>query len=192
MTRHAPHASGARLTRWPRVDHLLPTWEKHMRCQNAITVRGTLADVLAVAVPVQRWPMLFPHVRWVRVIGRRGHTTILQIAARGGVFPVRWTSEQTVFPDTHRIVSRHVKGLTAGMSHEWRVVQEAETVHITVSHQWPLDWLLIGPAFAALACQWLVVPITSATLTRLRHLVESGQAAALQRLEAATSDGPWA
>jgi hypothetical protein len=153
-----------------------------MHCVTRATIPGTLADVLAVATPVERWALLLPNYQWVRYHGRSGQGTIVQFAAWRGPLPVRWTAEQIVFPEEGRIVYRHLRGLTSGLWSEWRLVQTADAVEVTVSHGWQPSVPIAGAAFAALACALWVAPLTAVTLAGLARVVRSGQAAALRRL----------
>ena len=156
-----------------------------MHDEHRMAVRGSIADVLAVVARVERWPLLFRHYRRGRVMGRYGEGTIFQIAVWHGFIPIQWTSEQMVFPDEGRIVHRHLRGITTGLRTEWRLVQQDEQVHITVSHDWQHGWPVIGPPIASVIGALVVRPITERTLDQVRHQVESGQAAALRRLDAA-------
>lgn len=153
-----------------------------MHCVIRATIPGTLADVLAVATPVERWALLLPNYQWVRYHGRSGQGTVIQFAAWRGLLPVRWTAEQIVFAGEGRIVYRHLRGLTSGMWSEWRLTQAAGAVDVTVSHSWQPSWPVIGEVFASLACSLWVAPLTAATLAGLTRVVRSGQAAALRRL----------
>ena len=154
-----------------------------MRCESQATIQGSMADVLAVAVPVERWSLLMPHIHWVRVIGRQGAVTIVQMTARRGPFRAGWTAEQTVTPAEGRIVFRHLRGPTRGLRTECRLTQAGEAVTIAVRHEWQPDWPLIGPAAAGLLCALLVRPLTEQTLASLGRVVTSGRAAALRRLD---------
>src|SRR5262249_49943880 len=83
-----------------------------MEGTNTIRVRATAARMFALAAQVERWPALLPHYRRVRVLGRRGARTWLDMAARRGPIPVRWQAVQEVYPASQLITYRHVGGVT--------------------------------------------------------------------------------
>jgi hypothetical protein len=158
-----------------------------MRCETHATIAGELDDVLAVALPAERWALLLPSYQWVRYHGRSGQGTALQFAARLGVLPLRWTAEQIAFPDEGRIVYRHLRGLASGMWSEWRLTQAGDAVEVTVRHRWQPNPPIIGEAFARLVAVLWVRPLTQATLDGIARQVQDGHAAALRRLNQATS-----
>lgn len=160
-----------------------------MQCESRAAIRGSMADVLAVAVPVERWSLLMPHYPWVRIIGRHGAATVVQFTAWRGPLRLRWTAEQTADPAAGRIVYRHLRGPTRGLRTEWHLEPDGAAVRVSVRHAWQPGWFLVGPAAAALLCSLLVRPLTQRTLAELERIVISGRAAALRRLDAATTGG---
>ena len=162
-----------------------------MRCENRASIPGALADVMAVATPVERWALLLPaSYQWVRYHGRGGGGAVFQFAAWRGPLPVRWTAEQIVFPEERRIVYRHVRGLTSGLWSEWRFAPAGDRVEVTVCHEWRHPLPVVGEPLAALIGALWVRPLTQATLTGLATQVRSGRAAALRRLNEAQAGSP--
>jgi len=60
-----------------------------------------------------------PHYRWVRVLAEDGPVRTVEMAARHGVVPLRWTAEQRNDPARPHIAFHHVAGPTRGMDVEW-------------------------------------------------------------------------
>jgi hypothetical protein len=157
-----------------------------MRCENRASIPGSLADIMAVATPVERWALLLPaSYQWVRYHGRGGGGAVFQFAAWRGPLPVRWTAEQIVFPDERRIVYRHLRGLTSGLWSEWRFAPVGESVEVSVCHEWRHPLPVVGEPLALLVGALWVRPLTQATLAGLADAVRSGRAAALRRLNEA-------
>lgn len=140
---------------------------------------------MAVAAPIERWALILPTFPWIRFIGRYGRGTFVQVTARRWGLPIRWSAEHIVFAEEPRIVHRHLRGFTNGLWSECRIVVDGELVHLTLTHDWQPNWPLFGPHVARLVYRWLVLPIGEQTLRGVATYVESGRAAALQRLEAA-------
>ena len=74
-----------------------------------------------------------------------------------------------------RIVYRHIRGITAGMDVEWRIVPADEGTEVTIVHEWKGPaWPLVGRPAAA----WVIGPvfihgIASRTLAGIGWAVEN-------------------
>jgi aromatase len=115
-----------------------------MYCANTIRVGAPRERMFALAADVERWPVLLPHYRWVRVLRRAGAWTYLDMAARRGVVPVRWQAVQGVFPAAGLITYRHVGGVTRGMRVVWQMVQDGGQTEVTIRHALAADWPLVS------------------------------------------------
>lgn len=62
---------------------------------------------------------MLPHYRWVRVLSENGPARTVEMAARHGVIPLRWTAEQVNDPVRPHIAFHHVAGPARGMDVEW-------------------------------------------------------------------------
>src|SRR5215212_6351625 len=115
-----------------------------MYCANTIRVRAAMDIVFALAAAVERWPILLPHYRSVRVLRRAGSRTWLAMAARRGAIPVRWQAVQTVLPAARLITYEHVGGITRGMRVVWQFVPAETSVEVTIRHRFAPRWPLVG------------------------------------------------
>src|SRR4051794_3767369 len=115
-----------------------------MYCANTIRVEADPERVFALGAAVEDWPALLPHYRTVRVLGRTGARTWLEMAARRGRLPVRWWAVQEVFPASYLITYRHVGGFTRGMRVVWQFVPENAAVEVTIRHAFRPAWPLLG------------------------------------------------
>lgn len=119
-----------------------------MHTQNQITIQAPVTRVFAAAASVERWPELLPHYRWVRVEPWHQGVRRAEMCARWGAFPVRWTAEQSLDPEGHRIRFRHVRGPSRGMEVEWQLTPTAEGTDVRIVHDLSLSWPLIGQFYA--------------------------------------------
>jgi ribosome-associated toxin RatA of RatAB toxin-antitoxin module len=145
-----------------------------MYCANTIRVAASPERVFALAADVERWPALLPHYRWVRVLGRDGARTWLDMAARRGRIPVRWQAVQEVFPAAHLVTYRHIGGITRGMRVVWQLVPEDSHVEVTIRHRFDPPW----PGLAGWPAQqvvggYFVGHIAGQTLRHLRAHAEA-------------------
>lgn len=149
-----------------------------MHTENEILIRADAAEVYRLAAPVERWPEILPHYRWVRVLEDDGEgRRLVEMAARRSGIPVRWRAEQRLFPGEPRITFRHVGGVTKGMEVEWAFAPGEDGVLVSILHDLPrlVGWPLIG----GLAAERIVGPffvsnIAGKTLRRIKELAEAG------------------
>jgi ribosome-associated toxin RatA of RatAB toxin-antitoxin module len=148
-----------------------------MHTENGIEIRGDIKRIFQVAAQVDKWPDILPHYRWVRVLQRKRRRTTVEMAARRGRIPVRWTAVQEVFP-YERITYKHIKGFTTGMDVTWSFKPGQERVGVVITHDFSLSWPLLGDFVSRYIVGALFVkPIASRTLQHLKQNVESGQIA---------------
>lgn len=147
-----------------------------MHSVTGIRIRGSVDEVFHYAARVEEWPRLLPHYRGVRVIEARGLERIVEMKARRSGIPLWWWARQVLVPTERRIRYTHLRGITRGMEVEWRMASEPDgSVAVTIVHDLDLRWPIIGRQFA----RWIIGPLfveptASATLGRIKRLVETG------------------
>ena len=146
-----------------------------MHTENTIFIQADTETIYRLAAPVERWPEILPHYRWVRVLEDDGEgRRLVEMAARRDWFPVRWRAEQRLFPDVHRITFRHVGGITKGMDVEWAFAPGKDGVQVSILHDLRLWWPLIGGLVAdRIIGPLFVADIAGKTLRRIKELAEA-------------------
>lgn len=151
-----------------------------MHTKNEILIRAETAEVYGLAAPVERWPEILPHYRWVRVLEDDGEgRRVVEMAALRNFIPVRWRAEQLLFPEVPRIVFRHVGGVTKGMEVEWVFApQDDGVVRVSILHDLErglAGWPLVGGVVAdRVVGSFFVSNIAGKTLGRIKELAEAG------------------
>jgi ribosome-associated toxin RatA of RatAB toxin-antitoxin module len=146
-----------------------------MHTENGIEIRGDVKRIFQIASRVEKWPEILPHYRWVRVLQRKKRRTMVEMAAKRGRIPVRWTAVQEVFP-YERITYKHIKGFTTGMDVTWSFKPVQERVEVVITHDFSLAWPLVGGFVSKYIVGALFVkPIASRTLQHIKQAVEAGQ-----------------
>lgn len=150
-----------------------------MHTKNEILIRAGAAEVYGLAAPVERWPEILPHYRWVRVLEDGGEgRRVVEMAALRNFIPVRWRAEQLLFPEVPRIVFRHVGGVTKGMEVEWVFApQDDGVVRVSILHDLErglAGWPLVGGVVAdRVVGTFFVSNIAGKTLGRIKELAEA-------------------
>jgi len=150
-----------------------------LHTENEILIQADAAEVYGLAAPVERWPKILPHYRWVRVLEDDGEgRRLVEMAALRDFIPVRWRAEQRLFPDVPHITFRHVGGLTRGMEVEWAFAPQGDgAVRVSILHDLPrlAGWPLIGGLVAdEVVGPFFVSNIAGKTLGRIKELAEAG------------------
>ena len=145
-----------------------------MHLTNAIRIAAPPARIYGLAAPVERWPAILPHYRWVKVLEERGNTRLVEMACWRDRIPVRWTALEELVPDVPRIRFLHVAGVTRGMEVAWEFVAQGNVTEVRIEHDLTLRWPFIGPLIAErIIGPHFVSDVAGKTLRRIQILAES-------------------
>jgi ribosome-associated toxin RatA of RatAB toxin-antitoxin module len=145
-----------------------------MHARRSVDIRAEAGAVYAMAQDVARWPKMLPHYRWVTVLRESSGMRVVEMAARRGVIPVRWTALQTLDPATPRIGFEHLSGWTRGMRVSWIFERLDDGTRVTIVHDLDgsrgalRDWFesrVVGDFF--------IQSIAGKTLARMKELAEA-------------------
>lgn len=141
--------------------------------------------VFRYAAEVERWPMILPHYRRVRLAERRPDGGgIVEMAAWRPFgllrWPTWWVSEMWIARERREVRYRHIRGITRGMDVLWRVVAEGTGTRATIVHEWEGPrWPLIRTP----AADWVIGPVFVRGIAS-RTLAGIGRAAEAERAHA--------
>lgn len=105
-----------------------------MRSVTRISIDAPAARIYEIARETERWPQLLPHYRFVRVIAERGGERTIEMGARRGIFPIRWTAVQRNDPLAPAIYFRHIEGWTKGMDVVWQFEERGSSTEVSIVH----------------------------------------------------------
>jgi ribosome-associated toxin RatA of RatAB toxin-antitoxin module len=134
-----------------------------MNCENSILIRAPREKVFAITSNLELWPKLLPHYRWIRVLERNGNSLIVQMAARRGWLPIRWTSRFEAVDGELRF--HHLKALTRGMDVRWTFTPTDEGVRVQISHE-------LNRWYAHLLARFFIEPVATRTLATFKAHLE--------------------
>lgn len=138
-----------------------------------------------VAADVERWPEILPHYRWVRFRRKDGFAKgLVEMAAWrpfGPVgYPTWWASEMDHDSEAHRVLYKHVDGITKGMDVRWEIDATPDgRTHLRIVHEWTgPGWPLVGTMAADLVIgPHFVSHIAGRTLAGVARAAEEAVAA---------------
>lgn len=145
-----------------------------MKSVTRITIDAPAAQIYELAHATERWAQLLPHYRYVHVLSDDGSTRTVEMAARRGIFPVRWTAVQRNDPREPAIFFRHTRGWTSGMNVVWQFDEREGSTDVTIVHdvtfQFPVAQKLIEKYVVT---QFFIEGIARRTLARMKQLAEA-------------------
>lgn len=131
--------------------------------------------IFAAARDVERWPEFLPHYRWVKVLGQQPPGRVVEMAARRGVIPVKWTSLQSWDSERREVYYDHVGGPTRGMQVVWEILPQADGVLVRIIHELRLQVPVVSsPPGRLITGHFFVQPIARRTLWHMKRFVEGG------------------
>jgi ribosome-associated toxin RatA of RatAB toxin-antitoxin module len=140
-----------------------------------ILVRSDAETVFHLAAETTRWPSILPHYRWVKGLGMLDGRQKLEMAARRGWIPVKWTALQTVDTVGQRVYFTHIGGPTKGMEVEWSFEAEGDSVLVTIVHEMSLSTPVVRSALGRwIIGRFFVHNIAQRTLRRIKAIAEEG------------------
>jgi len=139
----------------------------------SVVVNAPARAVYDLASATEQWPVLLPHYRFVRILSQDGGERTIEMAARRGVIPIRWTAVQRNDPDTPSIYFRHLTGWTQGMEVWWRFDERERDTVVSISHD--LDFAFpVAAAFIEehVVAEYFIEGVARRTLAHMKRLAE--------------------
>jgi hypothetical protein len=146
-----------------------------MKTENVVDMAGELADIVALASDIERWPTILPHYRWVTLLEGGGDRKTVEMAARRGRIPVKWRAVQEIDRIGPSPVIRftHIGGVTKGMEVAWTFAPHPAGVAVRIDHDFAPGWPLVGNTVAErIIGPQFISPIANRTLTAIKAIVE--------------------
>ncbi len=146
-----------------------------MHTTHEAIVQASPSRIFSVVADVEGWPALDRAYRWCRILERRPEGMVFEMAGLIRGVPARWTATQERFPLEHRIIFRHIQGITTGMLVEWRLTPGPTGVQVTLTHDLLLRWPLVGRVASDVIVGPLFIDwIATRTIQRVKRVAEMG------------------
>lgn len=146
-----------------------------MKTDNTIDMAADLDRIVALAADVERWPVILPHYRWVKLLAGGGDHKTVEMAARRGRIPVKWEAIQEIERDGESPVIRyrHIGGVTKGMNVAWTFTPIPGGQRVRIDHDFNPPWPLVGgPVANGVIGPHFVAAIAGKTLDTIKAIVE--------------------
>ncbi len=96
------------------------------------------------------------------------------MSARRSGIPLTWTSIYRYNPETFQMHFEHLKPTTRGMIVRWDMEPVAEGVMVTITHDFTLQWPVVGGFVAnVIIGSFLVDHVAGLTLAGLKQYMET-------------------
>jgi ribosome-associated toxin RatA of RatAB toxin-antitoxin module len=143
---------------------------------NRILILSSPERILDAAYRVEQWPHLLGHYRWVKILSEGPAGRTVQMAARRGRFPLKWTALQWRDDDAKEVHFRHLRGPTRGMDVVWKLEPLAGPMgetRVTIRHDLRYPVPLLGPLIARYIVGGLFIhPVATRTLHCFKQILE--------------------
>lgn len=147
-----------------------------MRSITRITIDAPAERIYAIAHDTTRWPDLLPHYRFVRVLEERAGERTIEMAARRGLIPVRWTAVQRNDPRLPAIYFHHVRGWTKGMDVVWEFHEHEGRTDVAIVHDVQFRFPVAREAIEKhVVARFFIEGIAARTLACVKRAAERAQ-----------------
>jgi ribosome-associated toxin RatA of RatAB toxin-antitoxin module len=141
---------------------------------NRVRIAAPPDRIYELASATERWPEILPHYRFVNVLSRNGDERTVEMAARRGVFPVRWTAIQRNDATTPAIYFQHISGWTKGMDVVWRFEEAGDATDVSIVHDLTFEFPVAAKTIEKhVVTGFFIDGIANRTLACIKALAEA-------------------
>jgi ribosome-associated toxin RatA of RatAB toxin-antitoxin module len=144
----------------------------------SILIAASPGSIYRLAAATERWPLILPHYRYVRVRSGDAVARVVEMAAWRHVFPLHWIAEQTNDAARPHIAFHHIAGPTRGMDVEWTFEPAGKLTRVTIVHRlefaFPLFAQFVGKYVVA---HYFIEGVARRTLACIKAIAEDRAAA---------------
>ncbi len=145
-----------------------------MHTTKEIEIAAPREAVFPIASDLENWPRFLPHYRSNRFLSPLPGGGIVKMAAVRSGIPLTWISIYRADAANFQMHFEHLKPTTRGMIVRWDFLPVPGGVRIVITHDFKLDWPLIGGFVAdTLIGSFLVDHVAGLTLLRLKQRMET-------------------
>ena len=131
--------------------------------------------IFEVASNLFLWPKILPHYRYIHYLARDRNKNVVTMAARRGIFPISWTSEQVIDREKMEVRFHHLRAWTEGMDVTWTFQDTPDGVKVEIVHDLNFRIRALAPLAEKIIGDFFVYPVANETLRCMKEYVENNE-----------------
>jgi ribosome-associated toxin RatA of RatAB toxin-antitoxin module len=143
-----------------------------MHLANSILINAPKARIFETAADLEKWPTFLPHYRYIRYLERTPDRNVVEMAARRGIIPISWVSEELIDRQRYEVRFRHLRAWTKGMEVIWKFAEQPEGVLVSILHDLRFRAPILAPIAEPIIGEFFIHHVAGQTLKHMKAYVE--------------------
>ena len=143
-----------------------------MHLANSIFIKAPKARIFETAADLEKWPTFLPHYRYIRYLERSPERNVVEMAARRGIIPISWMSEQLIDRQRCEVRFRHLRSFTKGMEVIWTFAEQPGGVLVSILHDLRFRAPILAPIAEPIVGGFFIHHVANQTLKHMKAYVE--------------------
>jgi ribosome-associated toxin RatA of RatAB toxin-antitoxin module len=143
-----------------------------MHLANSILINAPKARIFETAADLEKWPTFLPHYRYIRYLERSPDRNVVEMAARRGIIPISWVSEELIDRQRFEVRFRHLRAWTKGMEVIWKFAEGPEGVLVSILHDLRFRAPVLAPIAEPIIGEFFIHHVAGQTLKHMKAYVE--------------------
>jgi ribosome-associated toxin RatA of RatAB toxin-antitoxin module len=143
-----------------------------MHLANSILINAPKAHIFETAADLEKWPTFLPHYRYIRYLERSPDRNVVEMAARRGIIPISWVSEELIDRQRYEVRFRHLRAWTKGMEVIWKFAEQPEGVLVSILHDLRFRVPILAPIAEPIIGGFFIHHVAGQTLKHMKAYVE--------------------
>jgi ribosome-associated toxin RatA of RatAB toxin-antitoxin module len=143
-----------------------------MHLANSILINAPKARIFETAANLEKWPTFLPHYRYIRYLERSPDRNVVEMAARRGIIPISWVSEELIDRERYEVRFRHLRAWTKGMEVIWKFAEQPEGVLVSILHDLRFRVPILAPIAEPIIGGFFIHHVAGQTLKHMKAYLE--------------------
>jgi ribosome-associated toxin RatA of RatAB toxin-antitoxin module len=143
-----------------------------MHLANSILINAPKARIFEAAANLEKWPDFLPHYRYIRYLERSPDRNVVEMAARRGIIPISWMSEEVIDRQRYEVRFRHLRAWTKGMKVIWSFAEQPGGVLVSIRHDLWFRVPILAPIAEPIVGRFFIHHVANQTLKHMKSYVE--------------------
>jgi ribosome-associated toxin RatA of RatAB toxin-antitoxin module len=143
-----------------------------MHLANSILINAPKARIFEAAANLEKWPDFLPHYRYIRYLERSPDRNVVEMAARRGIIPISWMSEEVIDRQRYEVRFRHLRAWTKGMEVIWSFAEQPGGVLVSIRHDLRFRVPILAPIAEPIVGRFFIHHVANQTLKHMKSYVE--------------------